>query len=322
MKPNTIKIVGAGIITIISIVLIKLLLITNVTNGSFQLLNLNELNNRKSFLWTPAVVDTTWIHIKGVKMNPEKNRNDVTITYFIEEFDSTIVANPKGVSISIPQLSKQSLNNKFTLSYKEYLDHNIKNSGLFVGFTIDSKVKEDGLYKYFFKSKSTYFKLNSNPVVFEIELNNSHSLLFILLMSFLIISSLFLIVWFLFFKPSLYPCFKEGGQLEFIDDANTIHISRNARLLIIGSGVKEKENAITKLFKGPVQYIYRDSEHSIYVKPYIDNSKRLKYRLYSIGISLIADNKMGGRYMINDTEYTLTHNHSELKFIYLNIKHQ
>jgi hypothetical protein len=142
-------------------------------------------------------------------------------------------------------------------------------------------------------------------------------------MSILIIISLFLIVWFLYLKPSLYPCFKAGGQLEFIDDAaNTFYISRNARLVIIGSGVKEKENAITKLFMGSVQYIYRDKEHSITIKPYIDRSKRLKYRLYSSGITEITDNRMSGLDMINDTEYTLTHKESELKFIYLNIKHQ
>jgi hypothetical protein len=134
---------------------------------------------------------------------------------------------------------------------------------------------------------------------------------------------LFLLVWFLYLKPSLHPCFKEGGQLEFIDDAaNTIYISRNARLLIIGSGVKEKENVITKLFKGPVQYIYRDREHYITIKPYIDRSKKLKYRLNSNGITQITDNRMSGRYMINNTEYTLTHNKSKIKFIYLNIKHQ
>jgi|TARA_B110000902_G_scaffold168521_1_gene192144 hypothetical protein len=321
MKSSTIKIVGGSIIVVISILVIKLLLLTNVTNGSFQLLNLNELNNRKSFLWVPSEVDTTWIHIQGLEMNSRKN--SAKITYYIEEFDSTIVANPKGISISIPQLSKLSRNNNFTLSYKEYLDHNIEDVGLFVGFSLNSKLKEDGLYKYFFKAKSSYFQMASNPVVFEIELNNSHSLLFILLMSLLIISILFLLVWFLYLKPSLHPCFKEGGQLEFIDDAaNTIYISRNARLLIIGSGVKEKENVITKLFKGPVQYIYRDREHYITIKPYIDRSKKLKYRLNSNGITQITDNRMSGRYMINNTEYTLTHNKSKIKFIYLNIKHQ
>jgi len=320
MKPSTIKIVGASIIVVISILVIKLFLLTNVPDGSFKLLNLNELNNRKSFLWVPSKVDTTWIHIQGVKMDSKKN--SATIIYFIEEFDSTIVANPKGVSIIIPQLSKISNNNKFTLSFKEYLDFNIENVGLFVGFTLDSKVKKDGLYKYFFKTRSSYFKINSNPVVFEIELNNSHSLLFILLMSFLIISSLFLLVWFLYLKPSLYPCFKEGGQLEFTDESNTINISRNARLVIIGSGVKEKESAITKLFKGPVQYIYKNREHSITIKPYIDRSKKLKYRLYSSGITQITDNRMSGRDMINDTKYTLTHKESVLKFIYLNFKHQ
>ena len=199
------------------------------------------------------------------------------------------------------------------------------NDELEVKLKVNTDIVDEGNYFLDVKLEAGTFNLsvlnNSEPLRLELEVNEKPNPLKVWLSILFVILLLAVSAWFLLLKKEYFPTFSKKGQLNIsAPETSTIFLNKNARKLIIGNELKEKENFFTKLFYGKIQYEYLNSDHSIIIKPVHDfKTKKIWYIISTTNSTVI--NVSMKRYMNNGDKYVVNTNNEELIFNYLNVKH-
>lgn len=318
-----------NIITIVSVILVIVgsvfaysYLNKGQENTQLDILSLPKVNNTASFLWIDEQQDETVFYMSGIEM--DRTLSDPN-PYFDMLFNIKDVNNNNynsdGFSFST-EIGSFSDNN-----LRVYYDDLIGKTDIKVKVKVNTNIVDEGNYFLDLQLNQGSFDLaeinNGVDLRLELEVNEKPHPLQVWLAMLLVILLLAICAWFLLLKKAYFPTFSKKGQLNIsAPEASTIFLKKNARKLIFGSKLKEKENFFTKLFYGKIQYVLAASCHSAVITPYKDwKTKKVLYRLSCKGDTHSE--------IINEESY-LTHldkiklrsDDEILSFEYFNIKHQ
>ena len=318
-----------NIITIVSVILVIVgsvfaysYLNKGQENTQLDILSLPKVNNTASFLWIDEQQDETVFYMSGIEM--DRTLSDPN-PYFDMLFNIKDVTNNNynsaGFSFS-SEIGSFSDNN-----LRVYYDDLIGKTDIKVKVKVNTNIVDEGNYFLDLQLNQGSFDLaeinNGVDLRLELEVNEKPHPLQVWLAMLLVILLLAICAWFLLLKKAYFPTFSKKGQLNIsAPEASTIFLKKNARKLIFGSKLKEKENFFTKLFYGEIQYVLAASSHSAVITPYKDwKTKKVLYRLSCKGDT---DSEI-----INEESYLkhldkikLRSDDEILSFEYFNIKHQ
>ena len=290
-------------------------------DAKLDVLALHEINNTESFLWMDEKLDETIFYISGIEMDklPSNNNPFFEIRFNISDIENNSY-NTEGFSFStnIGSFSDTKL--------KVFYDQLKGNKDIEVRLKVNTEFVIEGNYFVdveLIKGAFDFAEINNDVGLrLELTVNEKSPALKIWLIVFIIALLLSLVVWFLLLKKVYYPTFSKKGQLNISEpEASTIFLNKNARKLIIGNKLKEKENFFTKLFIGEIQYEFQESNHSVSIIPYEDwKTKKVLYRLSCKGDtnSEIINEES---YLKHLDKYKLRTDDEIISFEYFNIKH-
>ena len=316
-----------SIITIVSVVAVVLgsvfaysFLNKGQKDTKLNLISLNPIDNTASFLRVDNKQDETTFYISGIEMEPtSSNPNPYFEIIFIIKDAENNICNSSGFSFSPNALFSE---NTLRASYNDL----VNNDELEIKLKVNTNVVDEGNYFLDVQLNEGAFDLaeinNGEEIRLELSVNEKPALLKIWLNIFIVILLLSSVVWFLLLKKMYYPAFSKKGRLNISEpEASTIFIKKNARKLIIGNKIQEKENFFTKLFCGKIQYELAASNHSIMITPYRDwKTKKIRYRLICKDESRLST-VSAESHMQHLDKYTIKTNDESLLFQYFNIKH-
>ena len=316
-----------SIITIVSVVVVILgsvfacsFLNKGQEDTKLNLVSLNPIDNIASFLWIDKKQGETTFYVSGIEMKKSSTDDN---PYFEIIFTIKDIENNNYDSKGFNFTSKIG---KFTDTLRATYKDLTGNDELEVKLTVNTDVVDEGNYFLDLQLNEGDFDLaeinNGEDLRLELEVNEKppylktgiNILMLILLMS--------LVVWFLLLKKVYYPTFSKKGQLNISEpEASTIFLNKNARKLIIGNKLKEKESFFTRLFLGETQYEFQSSNHSVSIVAYKDwKTKKVLYRLSCKGDtnSEIINEES---YLKHLDKYKLRTNQDVISFEYFNVKH-
>jgi len=317
------KIIISLIIVVVIAYFTSRFLHVNQKETSFSLVELNDINNKNGFLWQDAYIDTSWFVIQDFEVKSVTHNESVDISVLEYKNDNSLVK-PKNINLFIEDIPNSQIdNNKFTLYYSDI--ESLETGNLKIG--IIAKGKKDGSYRYYFKIKYNGFGIIDGvqsvmKFNYKIDVNNQSSTLAVFFIILFIIIVVSLLCWFLLLKNEYFPTFVLKGQLNISEpEVSTIFLNKNARKLIIGDKLKEKENFFTKLFIGEIQYEFQGSNHSALISPYKEwKTKKVLYRLSCKG-DTNSEIVNAESYLKHLDKYKLRTNEEVISFEYFNIKH-
>ena len=290
-------------------------------DAKLDVLALHEINNTESFLWLDEKLDETIFYISGIEMDrlPSNNNPFFEIRFNISDIENNSY-NTEGFSFStnIGSFSDTKL--------KVFYDQLKGNKDIEVRLKVNTKFVIEGNYFVdveLIKGAFDFAEINNDVGLrLELPVNEKSPALKIWLIVFIIALLLSSVVWFLLLKKIYYPAFSKKGRLNISEpEDSTIFIKKNARKLIIGNKIQEKENFFTKLFCGKIQYELVSSNHSILITPYRDwKTKKIRYRLICKDESRLSTISAES-HMQHLDKYTIKTNDESLLFQYFNIKH-
>ncbi|MGY8917963.1 MAG: hypothetical protein ACKVJ6_06785 [Flavobacteriales bacterium] len=317
-----------SIITIVSVVAVVLgsvfaynFLNKGQEDTKLNLVSLNPIDNTASFLWVDNKQDETTFYISGIEMEPtSSNPNPYFEIIFIIKDAENNICNSSGFSFSPNALFSE---NTLRASYNDL----VNNDELEIKLKVNTNVVDEGNYFLDVELNEGTFDLseinNGEEIRLELSVNEKLHPLQLWLSILFVIFLLAICVWFLLLKKEYFPNFSKKGQLNITEpEASTIFLKKNARKLIIGNKLKEKENFFTKLFLGEIQHEFLSSNHSVSIVPYKDwKTKKVLYRLSCKGDtnSEIINEES---YLKHLDKYKLITDDEILSFEYFNIKHQ
>lgn len=316
-----------SILTIVSVVAVVLgsSLAYNFLNKGqedtkFNLVSLNPIDNTASFLWVDNKQDETTFYISGIEMEPtSSNPNPYFEIIFIIKDAENNICNSSGFNFSPTALFSENI---LRASYNDL----VNNDELEIKLKVNTNVVDEGNYFLDVELNEGTFDLseinNGEEIRLALSVNEKPALLKIWLNIFIVIILLSSVVWFLLLKKMYYPVFSKKGQLNISEpDASTIFFNKNARKLIIGNKLKEKNNFFTKLFLGVIQYEFTTSNHSATITPYKDwKTKKILYRLSCKG-DTVSEIISPESYLKHLDKYKIRTNEENISFEYFNIKH-
>tara|TARA_B110000285_G_C15120701_1_gene616932 strand:- start:312 stop:1277 length:966 start_codon:yes stop_codon:yes gene_type:complete len=318
-----------SIITIVSLVAVVLgsvfaysFLNKGQEDTKLNLISLNPIDNTASFLWVDNKQDETTFYISGIEMeNSESNSNPYFEVIFIIKDVENNSYSSNGFSFfsNIGSFSENTLR----VSYNDLGN----NDELEVKVKVNTNIVDEGNYFLDLQLNEGSFDLaeinNGVDLRLELEVNEKPHPLQVWLSILLVILLLAICAWFLLLKKAYFPTFSKKGQLNIsAPDASIIFLKKNARKLIFGSIIKEKENFLTKLFYGEIQYVLAASSHSAVITPYKDwKTKKILYRLSCKG-DTNSEIINSVSYLKHHDKYTLRTDDEKISFEYFNIKHQ
>ena len=317
-----------NIITIVSVILVIVgsvfaysYLNKGQENTQLDILSLPKVNNTASFLWIDEQQDETVFYMSGIKM--DRTLSDPN-PYFVMLFNIKDVNNntynSDGFSFSteIGSFSDNTL--------RVYYNDLIVGTEIKVKVKVNTNIVDEGNYFLDLQLNQGSFDLaeinNGVDLRLELEVNEKPHPFQVWLSTLLVILILAICAWFLFLKKAYFPTFSKKGQLNIsAPEASTIFLKKNARKLIFGNKLKEKENFFTKLFYGEIQYVLAASSHSAVITPYKDwKTKKVLYRLICKDESRVST-VSAESHMQHLDKYTIRTNDESLLFQYFNIKH-
>ena len=285
-----------------------------------------QINNTASFLWVDKKQDERTFTFSGIEMKkiPSDSNPYFEMIFKIKDVETNNYIT-KGFKFSPnvgPDVSKSPYKLKF--SYKDLPNQFAE---IEVKLTVNTDIVDEGNYFLDVELNNGTFNSvtlnNGVDVQVDLEVNEKPPPLKIWINILIVILLMSLAVWFLLLKKVYYPTFSKKGQLNISEpDASTIFIKKNARKLIIGNKLKEKENFFTRLFLGEIQHEFQSSNHSVSIVPYKHwKTKKILYRLSCKGdtISEIINSES---YLKHLDKYKLRINDETISFEYFNIKHQ
>lgn len=290
-------------------------------DAKLDVLALHEINNTESFLWMDEKLDETIFYISGIEMDrlPSNNNPFFEIRFNISDIENNSY-NTEGFSFStnIGSFSDTKL--------KVFYDQLKGNKDIEVRLKVNTEFVIEGNYFVdveLIKGAFDFAEINNDVGLrLELTVNEKSPALKIWLIVFIIALLLSSVVWFLLLKKIYYPTFSKKGQLNISEaEASTIFLKKNARKLIIGNKLKEKENFFTRLFLGEIQHEFQSSNHSVSIAPYKDwKTKKVLYRLSCKGetVSEVVNTES---YLKHLDKYKLRTNQDVISFEYFNIKH-
>ena len=317
-----------SIITIVSLVAVVLgsvfaysFLNKGQEDTKLNLISLNPIDNTASFLWVDNKQDETTFYISGIEMeNSESNSNPYFEVIFIIKDVQNNSYNSNGFSFfsNIGSFSENTLR----VSYNDLG----KYDELEVKVKVNTNIVDEGNYFLDIQLNEGSFDLaeinNGVDLRLELEVNEKPHPLQVWLSILLVILLLAICAWFLLLKKAYFPTFSKKGQLNISEpEASTIFLNKNARKLIIGNKLKEKENFFTRFFLGEIQHEFQSSNHSVSIAPYKDwKTKKVLYRLSCKGDtnSEIINEES---YLKHLDKYKLRTDDKIISFEYFNIKH-
>ena len=316
-----------SILTIVSVVAVVLgsvfayiFLNKGQNDTKLNLVSLNPIDNTESFLWIDTKQDETTFYLSDIQMDKSLTNSNpyFELVFIVEDVENNSYSSD-GFSFSsnIGAFS----DNTLRVSYNALGS----NDELEVKLKVNTDIVDEGNYFLDVKLEAGTFNLsvlnNSEPLRLELEVNEKPNPLKVWLSILFVILLLAVSAWFLLLKKEYFPTFSKKGQLNIsAPETSTIFLNKNARKLIIGNELKEKENFFTKLFYGKIQYEYLNSDHSIIIKPVHDfKTKKIWYIISTTNSTVI--NVSMKRYMNNGDKYVVNTNNEELIFNYLNVKH-
>ena len=317
-----------SIITIVSLVAVVLgsvfaysFLNKGQEDTKLNLISLNPIDNTASFLWVDNKQDETTFYISGIEMeNSESNSNPYFEVIFIIKDVQNNSYNSNGFSFfsNIGSFSENTLR----VSYNDLG----KYDELEVKVKVNTNIVDEGNYFLDIQINKGSFDLaeinNGVDLRLELEVNEKPHPLQVWLSILLVILLLAICAWFLLLKKAYFPTFSKKGQLNISEpEASTIFLNKNARKLIIGNKLKEKENFFTRFFLGEIQHEFQSSNHSVSIAPYKDwKTKKVLYRLSCKGDtnSEIINEES---YLKHLDKYKLRTDDKIISFEYFNIKH-
>ena len=318
-----------SILTIVSLVVVVLgtvfaysLLNKGQEDTKLDLVSLNPIDNTASFLWIDTKQDETTFYISGIEMEPiPSNSNPYFEVVFIIKDVENKSYSTNGFSFSAPILNKR-FDDTLRVSYNALGS----NDELEVKLTVNTDVVDEGNYFLDVKLNNGTFNLadfnNGVALRLELEVNEKPPPLKIWINILMVILLMSLGVWFLLLKKVYYPTFSKKGQLNISEpEVSTIFLNKNARKLIIGNKLKEKDNFLTKLFIGEIQHEFQGSNHRAVITPYEDwKTKKVLYRLSCKG-ETISEIVNAESYLKHLDKYKLRTNQDVISFEYFNVKH-
>jgi len=316
-----------NIITIVSVILVILgsvftysYLSKGQEDTQFNILNLNKINNTASFLWIDERQEETVFYISGIEMEIISSN---TNPYFEMLFNIKDITNNNVDTDGFSFLTNIGgfTGNKLRVSCKNLN----ANTEIEVMVKVNTNIVAEGNYFLDLQLNEGSFDLaeinNGAAIRLELEVNEKLHPLQLWLSILFVIFLLAICVWFFLLKKEYFPTFSKKGQLNIsAPETSTIFLNKNARKLIIGNKLKEKENFFTKLFYGKIQYEYLNSDHSVIIKPVHDFKTKKIWYIISTTNSTVINISMK-RYLNNGDKYVINTNNEELIFNYLNIKH-
>jgi len=315
-----------SIITIVSVVAVVLgsvfaynFLNKGQEDTKLNLVSLNPIDNTASFLWVDNKQNETTFYISGIEMKPtSSNPNPYFEIIFIIKDAENNICNSSGFSFSPNALFSE---NTLRASYNDL----VNNDELEIKLKVNTNVVDEGNYFLDVELNEGTFDLseinNGEEIRLELSVNEKLHPLQLWLSILFVIFLLAICVWFFLLKKEYFPTFSKKGQLNIsAPETSTIFLNKNARKLIIGNKLKEKENFFTKLFYGKIQYEYLNSDHSVIIKPVHDFKTKKIWYIISTTNSTVINISMK-RYLNNGDKYVINTNNEELIFNYLNIKH-
>jgi hypothetical protein len=288
-----------------------------------DVITLHEINNTESFLWIDEKLDETVFYISGIEMEKIDSNNN---PYFELRFNIKDIENN---SCNPDAFDFETLDNRGefdTAKLKVFYDDLNGHNDIEVRLTVNTELVSEGNYFLdveLLKGEFDFAEINNDiNLRLVLAINEKSPALKIWLIVFIIALLSSLVVWFLLLKKMYYPTFSKKGQLNISEpEASTIFLKKNARKLIIGNKLKEKENFFTRFFLGEIQHEFQSSNHSVSIAPYKDwKTKKVLYRLSCKGetISEILNTES---YMKHLDKYKLKTNEEVISFEYFNIKH-
>lgn len=287
-----------------------------------NLISLNPIDNTASFLWIDKKQVETTFYFSDIQIDKSSSNSNpyFELIFILEDF--------KNISYSYDGFKFYSnvgeWINKYTL--RVHYNELVNTNDIEIKLTANTEIVDEGNYFLNVKLVAGTFDLsvlnNSKPTRLDFEVNEKLNPLKIWLLISFILLLLAISAWFLLLKKEYFPTFSKKGQLNiYLPDSSTIFLDKNARKLIFGNKLKEKENFFTKLFFGKVQYEHQISNHAAIITPYIDwKTKKVLYRLSCKGDtnSEIINEES---YLKHLDKYKLITNQDVISFEYFNIKH-
>jgi len=317
-----------SILTIVSVVAVVLgsvfayiFLNKGQNDTKLNLVSLNPIDNTESFLWIDTKQDETTFYLSDIQMDKSLTNSNpyFELVFIVEDVENNSYSSD-GFSFSsnIGAFS----DNTLRVSYNALGS----NDELEVKLKVNTDIVDEGNYFLDVDLRNGSFDVveinNGVALRLVLEVNEKPALLKVWINIFLVILVLFLGMWFLLLKKTYYPTFSKKGQLNISEpEASTIFLNKNARKLVIGNKIKEKNNFFTKLFFGEIQYEFQSSNHSVIIKPYKDwKTKKVLYKVSCKG-NTNSEIINAESYMKHLDKYKLRTNEEVISFEYFNIKH-
>lgn len=321
MKKSFVIIVSVFLV-IISVVMSYRYLTKGQVNPQLDIVSLDEINNTSSFLWLDPKQDEITFNFFGIKIQRiESEANPYFEIIFAIKDKENATYSPKGFNFS-SNIGKFT-NNTLKVTYADL----VGNEEIEVKLKVNTDVVDEGNYFLDLELNNgsfdiTEFDNNGKNYRLSLAINEKPASLKIWLNIFLVILLVSLGLWFLLLKRIYYPTFSQKGQLNISEpDMSTIFLNKNARQLIIGNKLKEKENIFKKILFGKIQHELQSTTHSIVITPYEDwKTKKILYRLTYKGEtnSEIVNSES---YLKHLDKYKLKTEQEVFSFEYFNIKH-
>ena len=322
MKKSIITILSFALV-IFGIVIAFRYLNQGQPDPKLDVITLHEINNTESFLWIDEKLDETVFYISGIEMEKIDSNNN---PYFELRFNIKDIENN---SCNPDAFDFETLDNRGefdTAKLKVFYDDLNGHNDIEVRLTVNTELVSEGNYFLdveLLKGEFDFAEINNDiNLRLVLAINETSPALKIWLIVFIIALLSSLVVWFLLLKKMYYPTFSKKGQLNISEpEASTIFLKKNARKLIIGNKLKEKENFFTRFFLGEIQHEFQSSNHSVSIAPYKDwKTKKVLYRLSCKG-ETISEILNAESYMKHLDKYKLKTNEEVISFEYFNIKH-
>ena len=320
MRRNIVIILSA-VLVITGVVFTLRYLTQGQSDPQLSVLTLNEINNTESFLWTDEKVGETVFYLSGIQMEPiPSNPNPYfELRFNVKDMENNSL-NTQSDGFTFSANKGNFTHNKLKVFYDELNGNN----EIEVRLQVNPKVVNEGNYRIgvdLMSGEFDFSELNNDiPLDLILPINSSLPTLAKVLYVFLVGLLLMLIVWFLLLKKQFFPSFSLGGSLEIGEE--TIHLKKEARKFIFGNKIKEEENWFSKVFYGPIQRVYPESEHSFLITPRENPlNKQLKYYIRERDTTSISSRSLES-FMCNDVEYKVITGNEELVINYLNLKHE
>ena len=322
MKKSIITILSFALV-IFGIVIAFRYLNQGQPDPKLDVITLHEINNTESFLWIDEKLDETVFYISGIEMEKIDSNNN---PYFELRFNIKDIENN---SCNPDAFDFETLDNRGefdTAKLKVFYDDLNGHNDIEVRLTVNTELVSEGNYFLdveLLKGEFDFAEINNDiNLRLVLAINETSPALKIWLIVFIIALLSSLVVWFLLLKKMYYPTFSKKGQLNISEpEASTIFLKKNARKLIIGNKLKEKENFFTRFFLGEIQHEFQSSNHSVSIAPYKDwKTKKVLYRLSCKG-ETISEILNAESYMKHLDKYKLRTHDKAISFEYFNIKH-